>query len=152
MRSLRGEAKFSAFNSLAFKEICIRMEHSGKTKWLRLPVASSSLLDLFKSGRYVATRVGRNAWKGLIQGSSLQHNCNREGINVKSNKGRFYARIGIVGNEQNDCDSPDSYIGLGTLRYPFCSQLPVISCGNIATCGTDNGDKSLATIGYILIK
>eukprot|EP00112_Aurelia_sp_Birch-Aquarium-sp1_P014710 Seg319.10 transcript_id=Seg319.10/GoldUCD/mRNA.D3Y31 product=Peroxidasin protein_id=Seg319.10/GoldUCD/D3Y31 len=152
MRSLTGEAKFAAFNSLTFKEICVGMEHSGKTKWLRLSVGSSSLLDLFKSGRYVATRVGRSAWKGLIQGSSLQPHCNREGINVKHNGGTILARVGFIGNQENECNSPDSYIGFGTLRNRFCSGLPMISCGNIATCSPDNGVKSLPVIGYILIK
>ena len=152
MRSLSGEAKFAAFNALAFKEICVGMEQSGKTRWLRLPVASSSLLNLFKSERYVATRAGRNAWKRMIQGSSLQRHCNREGINVKRNDGQLFARIGFIGNQENECNSPDSYIGFGTWRFRFCSRLPVISCGNIATCSPDNGDKSLPATGYILIK
>ena len=152
MRSLSGEAKFAAFNALAFKEICVGMEQSGKTRWLRLPVASSSLLNLFKSERYVATRAGRNAWKRMIQGSSLQRHCNREGINVKRNDGQLFARIGFIGNQENECNSPDSYIGFGTWRSSFCSSLPVISCGNIATCSPDNGDKSLPATGYILIK
>ena len=149
------EAKFAAFNVLQFNEICVGMEQSGKRRWIRLAVASSSLLDLFKAERYIATSVGRNAWKALIQSSSLQPHCNREGINVRSNKGRYYnlyCRIGIIANQENECNSPDSFIGFGTIHFSICGKTSRISSGNFATCSADNGNKHVATLGYILIK
>jgi len=50
-------------------------------------------------------------WKTLIGSqASLQRNCNKEGFNVAIGK----ARIGIVGNNENDCNSCDSRIGFAT--------------------------------------
>ena len=149
------EAKFAAFNVLQFSEICVGMEQSGERRWIRLAVASSSLLELFKSERYIATRSGRSAWKALIQSSSLQPHCNREGINVRSNNGQYYnlyCKIGIIANQENECNSPDSFIGFGTIRSSICGKKSTMSCGNFASCSADNGDKHVAAIGYILIK
>ena len=61
---------------------------------------------------------------------------------------RSKARIGILGNEQNDCETPDSRIGFGTGGYNDDSN----TCGNEATTGVDNGDKHIKTMGYILVQ
>ena len=60
------------------------------------------------------------------------------------------ARIGILSNEQNDCNSCDSRIGFGTGGQPDYSN----SCGNAAThlWGSDNGGKNIKTMGYILVQ
>ena len=58
------------------------------------------------------------------------------------------ARIGILSNEQNDCNSCDSRIGFGTGGKPDYSN----SCGNVAAHQADNGDKNIKTMGYILVQ
>ena len=148
------EAKFNAFSKMSFDSICIGMKYSGTTKWLRIPVKGSSLQDIFKNGQYIQTSISRSTWKGLIAGSSLQVNCNRQGFNVKGNDGHMYARIGFVGNNEKDCGNPDSFLGIGVRNYVLCptSHLADISCGNFASCGSDNGDKSLPAMGYVLVQ
>ena len=58
------------------------------------------------------------------------------------------ARIGIVSNEQNDCNSCNSRIGVGTGGYPDNSS----TCGNEAVHSPDNGEKHIRAMGYVLVK
>ena len=71
-----------------------------------------------------------------------------EGFNaVGSRKASAKARIGILGNQQNDCLSCNSRIGFGTGGSPDDSN----TCGNEATLHGDNGDKHIKAMGYILV-
>ncbi|XP_020613992.1 uncharacterized protein LOC110052220, partial [Orbicella faveolata] len=52
------------------------------------------------------------------------------------------------GNNENDCNSCDSRIGFGTGGYPDDTN----TSGNVARHSSDNGDKHLKAIGYILVQ
>ena len=119
-------------------------------KFIVLNQAASSLFALIGDGTFRASTLGRNGWKALIGQSqaSLQHNCNREGFNVQSDAVHSKARIGIISNQENDCNSCDSRIGFGTGGYPDGSN----TCGNLARHDTDNGDKDIKAFGYILVQ
>ncbi|XP_065059823.1 uncharacterized protein LOC135687230 isoform X2 [Rhopilema esculentum] len=136
------EAKFAAFSHLAFDEICIGMKNKDEVNWLRLPLKYSSLLAILTAGQHILTHVGRSAWKGLISSSSLQPNCNLEGVNVGTYYNKPMVRIGIIANDQNDCSSPDSYIALGGRD---------LACGNSATACVE-GNQKVPTMGFILVK
>ena len=57
------------------------------------------------------------------------------------------ARVGIIGNENDDCDYCDSRIGFGTgVKYDDSN-----TCGNEAVFGGDNGDKHIKAMGFILV-
>jgi hypothetical protein len=151
------DAKFASFASVPLDEIMVGMNTSlgsntaaslAHFTMLRVPVVGSSLMALFQGGS-VATGVGRNAWKGLIAGSSLQPNCNAEGINIGNNYSRV--RVGILGNNENDCNTPDSRIGLGG-RGNACGQNDNITSGNTARCGGDNGDRDLVANGLLFAR
>ena len=58
------------------------------------------------------------------------------------------ARIGIIANQQNDCYSCDSRIGFGTAGLYDDSN----TCGNEAMLSSDNGDKHIKAMGYILVQ
>ncbi|XP_065055075.1 uncharacterized skeletal organic matrix protein 5-like [Rhopilema esculentum] len=139
------EAKFPALSNVAFDEICIGMKASSVVNWLRLPVKSSSLLAIFSPGTYIQTNLGRSAWNNLLLSSSLQFNCNREGINVKNDAGVIMARIGLIANNEKTCDTPDSFLGIG---------IPIAVCGNEALTSqvNDNGKKRIHATGFVLIK
>ena len=110
-----------------------------------------SLYSLIADGKYRATSLGRNTWKKLIGSrASLQPNCNKEGFNVLGiHKAWSKARIGILGNNENDCSSCDSRIGFGTGGYPDDSN----TCGNEASShGPDNGKQHIIAMGYILVQ
>eukprot|EP00794_Sanderia_malayensis_P010881 gene10881-12037_t len=140
------EAKFPAFNTLGFTSICLGMKVNNVMRWLKISKSATSLLSIFQGGNYQQTTLGRAAWMGLISGSSLQSNCNREGFNVKRDGNMIMdARMGFIANQENDCASPDSYIGFGLRGIS-----PPISCGNVARLSTN--DQTVAAIGYVLIQ
>ena len=112
---------------------------------------ANSLHSLIAHGHYRGTSLGRTTWKTLISSqASLQLNCNKEGSNAahSSNAISAKARIGILGNEQNDCDSCDSSIGIGTGGGPD----DTCTCGNGAYADGDNGDKVIKAMGYVLVQ
>ena len=92
--------------------------------------------------------------------SSLQRNCNREGFNVYSSNSRYMkVRLGIVGNNENDCTSADSFVGLGAkgglnYRSSWCgtSYTNTNVAGNLAQCDADNGNKNSRAMAYILVR
>ena len=141
------EFKGSTYWRTSFEEICVAMKYNGDLKAFSFLYPASSLYDLIADDRYRPTHLGRNKWKSLIAGSSLQSNCNREGFNVHRSSARV--RLGIFSNQENDCDTPDSFIGLGTHFYYNAG----ITGGNLAhCCSPDNGEKNLKVMGYILVR
>ena len=120
-------------------------------KFLVITKNGTSLYSLIADGHYRQTSLGREEWKTLIgPQASLQTNCNKEGFNaVGNNYQSSKARIGIIGNNENHCGSCNSRIGFGTGGKPVNKPN---TCGNEAKHGGDNGDKSIKTMGYILVE
>ena len=46
----REEAKFDAFNKLAFTKICLVFDNSGTKSYLEISKSGTSLIDLFEAG------------------------------------------------------------------------------------------------------
>ena len=85
---------------------------------------------------------------------SLQPFCNREGFNVQADTPEPFwarARIGIISNNENDCFTPDSRIGVGTAG-DACGQDTSISVGNSAICSTDAGGRNTRGFGYVFVR
>ena len=143
------EFKGSTYWRTSFTEICVGMKHNDILKAFSFSHSASSLYSLIADGEYRQTNLGRNKWKWLISGSSLQYNCNEEGFNVYSGSARnSRVRLGLIANNQNDCKSPNSFIGLGTDCY--CGEN---AAGNAASHHSpDNGEKNLKVMGYILVR
>ena len=134
----------------SFSKICLGMKIGQQIKFIAINKQANSLYSLIADGQYRATLLGRDTWKALIGSeASLQHNCNREGFNVVSGfeVGHAKARIGLISNNEDDCGTCDSRIGFGTGDFPVYNN----TCGNAAIGSTDNGDKDIKAIGYILI-
>ena len=154
------ETKLSTYWSTSFKELCVGMKVGDNLKFLSINYTASSLLDLIADGKYRATNLGRQRWKSLISGSSLQRNCNKEGFNVvgTSKSGWVRTRVGLIGNEQNDCKTPDSYLGFGGSAYHYYCEPHwrvrnvTNTCGNSATCTADKGNKEMKAMGYIFVR
>ena len=126
------------------------MKIGQQIKFIVINKQANSLYSLIADGQHRATLLGRDTWKALIGSeASLQHNCNREGFNVVSGfeAGHAKARIGLISNNEDDCGTCDSRIGFGTGGFPVYNN----TCGNAAIGSTDNGDKDIKAIGYILI-
>ena len=127
------------------------MKVNGSDRFIVINKTASSLHSLIADGQYRPTSLTRDTWKRLVgEQASLQLNCNREGFNseVESNPGGPRARIGILANEQDDCNSCDSRIGFGTGGQHDDSN----TCGNDAEYEGDNGDQHIKAMGYILVQ
>ena len=130
-------------------KICLSMKIGEQIRFIVINMKASFLYSLIADGKNRSTSLGRATWKKLIGSeASLQVYCNTEGFNmICSGSYNSKARIGIASNNQDDCLSCDSRIGFGTGgRYD-----PYNTCGNEATRETDNGDKHIKAMGYILV-
>jgi len=133
-----------------FSKICLGMKIGHQIRFIAINKPANSLFSLIADGKYRFTSSGRNTWKTLIGSkASLQPNCNKEGFNAAGTlSGSAKARIGIVGNNENDCTNCDSRIGFGTGGAPDDTN----TCGNGAHPKGDNGEKHIKSMGYILIQ
>jgi hypothetical protein len=147
------EAKLETFNAIPFTELRIGIEFpigSGTRNWLVLPISGSRLRDVF-AGAPATTSLGRDTWKGLLgAAASLQPACNAEGINI----GNTYARvrIGIIGNNEDDCLTPDSRLGIGGSDQQQCPFPTPGTVGNSACYSPDNGEVEHVAFGYVLVR
>ncbi|XP_078351725.1 uncharacterized protein LOC144636394 [Oculina patagonica] len=134
------ETKLPTYWNTSFSKICLGMKIGQQINFIVINKQANSLYSLIADGTYRAISLGRNTWKALIGlQASLQLNCNKEGFNVLGK-----SRVGILGNEQHDCNSCDSRIGFGTETSN--------TCGNLAAYSPDNGDKNIKAMGYILVQ
>ncbi|XP_048578356.1 uncharacterized protein LOC125560607 [Nematostella vectensis] len=129
------ETKLSTYWEAPFKDICIGMEVADDLRWLNLHYPSESLYDVIADGTFKDLSMSKADWLGLIAGSELQRNCGRNGFN--NNR----VRIGIMGNGENHCNSPDSELGFGAKQNGYW-------VGN--TCQFCN--KRFTSFGYIFVK
>ena len=144
------ETKLPTYWETPFSKICLGMKYGQQIRYIVINKQADSLYSLIADDQHRATYLSREKWKSLIgQEGSLQSHCNMQGFNaVGSSSGHAKARIGIIGNEQNDCNSCDSRIGFGTGGSHDDSN----TCGNEASHSTDNGDKHIKAFGYILVQ
>ncbi|XP_022810025.1 uncharacterized protein LOC111347029 [Stylophora pistillata] len=102
------------------------MNVDGESSFLPMDQKALSPNALIADGQYRATSLGRDEWKKLIgPAASLQEHRNHEEFNSFVEGDYRKVRIGILGNEQGDCSSPDSMIGFGGSSFEN-------TCGNTA--------------------
>lgn len=146
------ETKLPTYWNTPFSKICLGMKIGNHTKFIDINKQADSLHSLIADGKYRNTSLGRDTWKALIGSrGSLQPQCNREGFNtVSEGSDHSRARIGILSNNEDECRSCDSRIGFGTAGIPD----KTITCGNAASgrYGSDNGEKKITAMGYILVQ
>lgn len=147
------QAKLETFNAIAFTQLRAGFEvpaGSGTRRYAVIAATGQRLRDLF-AGAAVASTIGRDTWKGAIGPTgSLQPLCNAEGIN----QGNQYARVrvGIIGNNEDDCVTPDSYIGIGAADMGQCMTAAPTAAGNVGCFGPDNGEVNIAAFGYLFVR
>ena len=126
------------------------MKINNQINFIEITKSASSLYSLIADGQYRSTSLGRDKWKSLVgPDASLQFTCNKEGFNAECTMTtRSKARIGILANEDGDCNSCNSRIGFGTGGNHDDSN----TCGNIAKTDADNGDQLIKALGYILVQ
>ena len=140
------ESKLASYWNTPFKKICLSMSVNGDKKWMMFDYEASSLYSLIADGQYRRTSAGRATWLSLIAGSSLQANCNYEGFNINQvgPPVQMYLRLGLIGNNQNNCGTPDSWIGFGA-EHVYLGNERNLACGN-------SGSVDLPAFGYIFVQ
>ena len=130
-------AKLATWNLVPFTEILLGIEapaammNPPKPNYLKLATPANSLFALFSPDKYVATSGTKAGWSALIPMPALQANCNKEGVNNAPNgMAGARVRLGLLGNTQNDCNTPESAIGVGLGNFA-CQPNPFMSVGNI---------------------
>ena len=150
------ETKMPSFWSMPFTKLCLGMQAAGQeTNWITVSYQASSLHSLMSTNTHYATNVDRREWKSLLADSSLQRNCYMEGFNVKPSGGENDAavtRIGILGDNGNNCGSCNSRIGFGSKGLRL-GQHDDNSCGNeCVDINADNGEKHIKANCFILLQ
>ena len=144
------ETKLPTYWSTPFKQLCVGMKVKNSVKFIPISYSANSMYDILAGGKFHSTVIPRNTWKSLIVGSSLQNNCGRQGFNAASSNRYARVRIGIIGNNENDCRTPDTLLGFGavdTNQRIFCGKSNVPnSCGNTFNC------KEVRAMGYIFAR
>jgi hypothetical protein len=151
------QTKLASYWNTPFNKICLGMKVDGAIKWIALNYTTNSLHSVIEDGTFKETTVGKEAWKSLIDGLSLQEYCNVEGFNIqgvythKEWQWNMNIRIGVVANNEKNCDSCDSCIGFGTSVGGCENDVRSTTCGNMAVCHQLN-NKNTAAFGYILVQ
>ncbi|KAM7445031.1 hypothetical protein ABFA07_006418 [Porites harrisoni] len=140
------ETKLSSYWNTSFAKICLGMKINNQNNFIQINESASSLHSLIADGEYRSTSLRRSTWFSLIaSGASFDDNCNKEGFNVECTwKVRSKARIGILGNNEDDCTSCNSRVGFGTGGENDDSN----TCGNHAS----NKNINIKAFGYIFVQ
>ena len=143
------EAKLASYHNTPFTKLCLGMTWNGVTNWILVNYNATSLYSVIADENYRKTSAGRAEWMSLINGAKLQRKCNKEGFNIKFNVRNLKLRIGITGNNEDNCDSCDSAIGFGTEIKDAHNRrfLWKLSSGNMHV-----NVHSLKTFGYIFVQ
>jgi len=153
------EGKLRGWTSIAFGEVMVGLEfpiddnqNPPVMNYVAMDASANSMFELLSPDQFVATGIGRDQWKTLVEDGSLQPNCNQEGFNVQPNPnpGHHSVRIGIVGNNEGDCATTDSRIGIGGVGTA-CGTLPD-PVGNFAGCGGDTGNVNRTAFGAVFVR
>ena len=74
------ETKLPTYWNTPFTKICLGMKVGEVTKFFVLNQKASSLYALIADGKYRKTSLGRDEWKKLITGASLQKQLPKGGF------------------------------------------------------------------------
>jgi len=149
-----GESKLRSYLSVKVDEL--RVGFAPKTTGSRaftfvtpniaLASTAASARAVFQGGQQTVASPARAQWLALNPAFRLQANCNLSAVNARKGSGGNRVRIGILGNEQNDCDSPDSFVGVGFSNTST-------SAGNLATAnGGGANDTNIPLHAAVLVR
>ena len=155
--SLEGAAaKLASFWSMPLTQLRVGLRKldkdaaSDELHWIVLNLTAPSLRAAFAVEKATPSALGLFAWESLLSDASLQPFCLGEGINVQTSSGAAI-RVGIVGNNEGDCSSVDSWLGLGG-RANICGSQGTPTSGNLACWNPDHGDRAAARWGYLMVR
>lgn len=110
------------------------MQINGYNRFLVIDRQADSLYSLIADGEFRSTSVGRASWI-IISGNlaHLQPYCGNGNGDFRR------ARIGILGNDEDQCESCETVVGFGLQG----------SGGDLISCG---GSGNLKSVCYIFVQ
>ena len=142
----QNETKLASYHNTPFSKLCLGMTRNDVTNWILVEYTATSLYSVIANGSYHETNLGRAEWMSLLNDAVLQPACNREGFNALCSESRRMSRIGIFGNDKDDCSYCNTVIGFG-----FEMKGSKWSSGNVFAKKVENNIK-LETFGYIFVQ
>jgi len=77
----------------------------------------------------------------------------REGLNARNDNDSYAkVRVGIITNEQNNCNTPDAWLGVGGDYPGGCGIATDGTVGNFAGCQADNGTQNLYAFALVFVR
>lgn len=154
------QAKLRGFQSIALNSILLVLVDKNlipaERKWVSLNVTANSLRDLFSNGTTSIDSPSRIDWLGLDPLFRVQEYCNLGGINIYGeSSGSSRVRVGLIANNEANCHSTDSFLGIGGCRaWNHCDSSPnLVSVGNAGEYLTQPPHYiSNHRFGYLLIR
>lgn len=142
----KNEFKSELFSNTRFNEVLLVLETNDIQKELVIDKYAWSLQDIFTSS-YTATRLGRDEWIDSVWSASMQPNCNQEWFNA------FRVRLWLSSNNENNCGTNDSYLGIGLHSRTSNGRWYYSSVWN--NCGSSlcsNWNKEINSFWYLYIR
>lgn len=141
------EAKLASYSLVGFSQVLVRMRDASDTlRDLIIDQSANSMYDLIRSGTYTATSRGPSEWDSLMESGFLYGSCYRQGFN--SNSSQYKVRIGILGDNNADCGSPNSFIGVGATASEFGG----VAAGNYAVDDLSTQIRATKTFSYVFVR
>ena len=121
------ETKLRTYDTAPFKDICLIFMQGTSNNFilinlirpqLSLHFAVNNDMNRHEKHPPPSFKVGRHYWTQAVFGNDLQLGCNREGFSVHiynkwHRRSLARVRIGLLGNNENDCATCDSFLGVG---------------------------------------
>ncbi len=159
----RTETKLQSFSKVQANEVLVGMEAPIGQGPLTLKYIQfnpnndpPSLASVFMAGTHLGTNNPYPEWTSLVPVGSLQANCRRQGFNAQADSNQqanTRVRIGIIGNNENDCTSPNSFIGVGASpEGDYCDLGYTTTTGNGAVCNADKGKQDVAGFAVVYVR
>lgn len=142
-------ARHPGYASLPVQQLRVGMAVAGVTRTLVIDAAGPNLWSML-NGKPIDTKADLLQWEALLPKGSLQAHCHAQGLAVTSANGAK-VRIGILGNNEQDCGSVDSWLGLGATAV-VCGQKSVPTAGNVACWSPDHGYANTAAVGWVMVR
>lgn len=140
------EAKLRTYRTVAFTQMRVEMVTDEETRAVILDVGAGSCVELFNRG-LSATTVARDDWLDIVPDASLQDNCGTQGINVAPFAAEARVRIGIIGNNEGNCNSANSRIGVGG-----AGENDDVTTGNVARWNGGDGERDTVSFAYVFVR
>jgi hypothetical protein len=150
------QMKSQAYGEVGFTQLLVGLREGADLRTTAFTVTASSALAMVTSGMDFGTRA---EWMSLSANAALQVNCNVSGSSKRgAHPGAARVRIGSIANNEADCVTHDSYIGLGGQSTATCLGGAGVSAGNracfeaVTAMGAAATDRNAPAWGYLWVR